>query len=476
VFSKEKQIEDCNIMRRTAIVVIALMAMACGCVPRGIRTMDQPRSVPRGVSSAQGGMYRLLALRGGGNESTFEFFSEDPRPSGPVRHLVPKHHDDLLDCVLEARSGDTIFLQGLPQTYRTIEGGEWGWHSWMGPVFVTNECLWRSRRKGFPHSGAKTLEELRQYYREADKAGKGLIKLEKTVIRGAGELHFAGAPGVKVAGQLVLSENTTGTFKGPMTLALLSDVNFLTGQNDLRYCSDMTAMLTVQGNSWSFHTCEIRASGGLALRCDRSALFKGEGCAIGGVLAYDVDGRLAAASRAISVQKHARCVLLGCSIEHTEVHKYDYRGGAAIKVCQGAEVVVEDSIFHSHAGVALLFDEFDDLGEAYHNAARVRIANCALKQCGVAVFSVRGDARLALLRFRNCNVFGTNVWANDDRPGSLEVRVRVRVRACVCQCLSLSRYPYPYPHLCIRIRMYLCIYVSMYLSVCRSVCLSVCRL
>ena len=55
-----------------------------------------------------------------------------------------------------------------------------------------------------------------------------------------------------------------------MTLALLSDVNFLTGQNNLRYCSDMTAMLTVQGNSWSFHTCEIRASGGLALRCDRS--------------------------------------------------------------------------------------------------------------------------------------------------------------------------------------------------------------
>ena len=172
-----------------------------------------------------------LSLRGGGAaEGAAEFFSEDPRPSGPVRHLVPKEYESLAECIYDVRCGDTVFLQGLPHAYRTFEGGEWGWHSWMGQLYVTNECLWRSRKKGFPHSGATTMEELRAFYREADKAGKGLIRLEQTVIRGAGELFFAGAPGVKVSGQLVLCENTTGAFQGPMTLALFSDINFLDDQ------------------------------------------------------------------------------------------------------------------------------------------------------------------------------------------------------------------------------------------------------
>jgi hypothetical protein len=53
---------------------------------------------------------------------------------------------------------------------------------------------------------------------------------------------------------------------------------------------------------------------------------------VGGLLAYDVDGRLCKASRAISVMREARCVLVGCSVEHTEVHKYDHKGGVGIKV------------------------------------------------------------------------------------------------------------------------------------------------
>ena len=53
---------------------------------------------------------------------------------------------------------------------------------------------------------------------------------------------------------------------------------------------------------------------------------------MGGLLAYDVDGRLCKAARAISIMRAARCVLLGCSIEHTEVHKYDHKGGVGIKV------------------------------------------------------------------------------------------------------------------------------------------------
>ena len=124
---------------------------------------------------------RKLVLRGGGNnESRTEFFSEDPRPSGPVQHVVPMQYESLLDCIYDARSGDSIFLQRLKYNYRTYEGGEWGWHTWIGMLFVTNECLWRSRKKGFPHSGAKTLEELRAFYREADRAGTPFYLLYKT--------------------------------------------------------------------------------------------------------------------------------------------------------------------------------------------------------------------------------------------------------------------------------------------------------
>jgi len=123
---------------------------------------------------------------------------------------------------------------------------------------------------------------------------------------------------------------------------------------------------------------------------------------------------------AISVIKSARCILLGCSVEHTEVHKYDYKGGVAIKVSQEAEVVLEDCILHSHEGVAIMFDEFDDLGERYDNSARVRIANTAIKQCGVAAFSSRGDTSGALLRVRHSSTYGPDLWANHHRPGLLE--------------------------------------------------------
>jgi len=127
-------------------------------------------------------------------------------------------------------------------------------------------------------SWARTLEELRRFYREADKAGKGLIKLEKTVIGGHGEIFFTGAPGVRASGQIVLCENTTGAFRGPMTVALFSDVNFLFNQYDMRYCSDVKAAVSVQGVGWTFDDCQIRASGGTALRCDRACRAKVRHC------------------------------------------------------------------------------------------------------------------------------------------------------------------------------------------------------
>jgi hypothetical protein len=369
-------------------------------------------------------MAMRLVLRGGAGAAagTAQFLSEDPRPSGPVRHLVPKEYESLAECIYDVRCGDTVFLQGLPHTYRTIEGGEWGWHSWMGQVYVTNECLWRSRKKGFPHSGAKTLDELRAYYREADKIGRGLIRLEQTVIRGAGEVFFAGAPGVKVSGQLVLCENTTGAFQGPMTLALFTDINFLTEEAELRYVTDFKAAVSVWGVGWSFDNCHIRASGGTALRCDRASRVKLEGCAVGGLLAYDVDGRLCKASYAVSAIRNATCVMVGCSIEHTEFHKYSFKGGVGVKLSQQAEVVLEDSIMHSHDGVGVIFEQFDDLGERYNNSARMRISNSVIKQCGISTFSSRGNTSAALLRVKHSKMYGTEMWANEDRPGQLDLQ------------------------------------------------------
>lgn len=98
-----------------------------------------------------------------------------------------------------------------------------------------------------------------------------------------------------------------------------------------------------------------------------------------------------------------------------------FKGGVGVKVSQQAEVIVEDCIMHSHDGVGVLFDEYDDLGERYDNCARVRIANSVLKQCGVATFSSRGNTSGAVLRARQLHVHGANLWANADRPGCLEL-------------------------------------------------------
>ena len=121
-------------------------------VSSSIAEAGQARTVWRGAQCAA----RRIGLRGGGGgDDDIEFYSEDPRRTGPVRHVVPKQYESLWDCIFEARTGDSVFLQGLPYHYRTFEGGEWGWHSWESPLYVTNECLWRSRKQGFPHSGAR---------------------------------------------------------------------------------------------------------------------------------------------------------------------------------------------------------------------------------------------------------------------------------------------------------------------------------
>jgi len=48
-----------------------------------------------------------VVLRGGADDH----FSEDPRPSGPQRHVVPSMYESLDECIHDVRTGDTIFLQ-----------------------------------------------------------------------------------------------------------------------------------------------------------------------------------------------------------------------------------------------------------------------------------------------------------------------------------------------------------------------------
>ncbi|EKX32449.1 hypothetical protein GUITHDRAFT_121379 [Guillardia theta CCMP2712] len=70
-----------------------------------------------------------------------------------------------------------------------------------------------------------------------------------------------------------------------------------------------------------------------------------------------------------------------CQCQFTEVHKYDYIAGSALKLSDSAEVVAEDCVFHSHDGVAFLWDEFTDAGPRTPNSGRLRLSNCVIKQC-----------------------------------------------------------------------------------------------
>ena len=45
-------------------------------------------------------------------------------------------------------------------------------------------------------------------------------------MQGYGALTVSGDAGVRLNGQIILGSNTTGVVQGPLTLALLSDVNW----------------------------------------------------------------------------------------------------------------------------------------------------------------------------------------------------------------------------------------------------------
>ena len=137
-----------------------------------------------------------------------------------------------------------------------------------------------------------------------------------------------GDEGVRVNGQLVFGENTTGAVQGPLTLALLSDINWALEQWEPRYVTEFKCAVIVHG-AWRFDSCQIRASGGTALRSDKLASTRLTSCALGGVLAYDTDGRLCRASRGICATAHSQVFAEGCAVEHTEVHKSHHVGGTA---------------------------------------------------------------------------------------------------------------------------------------------------
>jgi len=196
---------------------------------------------------------------------------------------------------------------------------------------------------------------------------------------GRGELRISGDEGVRVNGQLVFGENTTGAVQGPLTLALLSDINWALEQWEPRYVTEFKCAVIVHG-AWRFDNCQIRASGGTALRSDKLACACLTSCALGGVLAYDTDGRLCRASRGICATAHSQVFAEGCAIEHTEVHKSHHVGGTGVRVSACAQVVLEDCHLHSHSGVAVQFDEFNERGMRCRNEARVLLSNCVLKQ------------------------------------------------------------------------------------------------
>eukprot|EP00960_Hanusia_phi_P039855 754086-Hanusia_phi.AAC.8 len=311
---------------------------------------------------------------------------------------VPSSFRTLRECILySVRHDDIVYIRAVDENFRSWPGGERGWHTWKGVCWLSNEVLWLSRKPRLPHTGARSFKELKDFCRKADEQGLEGLKVEKVQVKGYGFLRFLSDPGAKVSGQILLGENTTGEFKGPMVLALLSNAeNHLPEEapDYWWYSTTSVCAISIRGPSWSFKKCEIRSSGGTSLRCDAISNVRLIECSVGGVLAYAFDGRLCKAVRAVSVVRQARCVLKSCSIEFTEVHKYDYLRGGALKLSDSAEAVVEDCIFHSHDGVAFLWDEFTDAGPRTPNSAKLRLSNSVIKQCGVATFSVRGEVQV----------------------------------------------------------------------------------
>ncbi|KAJ1492821.1 hypothetical protein T484DRAFT_1930312, partial [Baffinella frigidus] len=341
---------------------------------------------------------------------------------------IPAQHLTLKECVSRARTGDEIRLQSIPTNFKSWDGGERGWHSFQGRCFVTNEVLWRRTRSALPFSGAKTVEELAAFFRKSEAAGQGTLKLEKTLIQGYGALNITGDEGVRVNGQIILASNTTGVVQGPMTLALMSDVNWALEECEPRYVSDVKCAVIVHGPDWRFDKCQIRTSGGTALRSDGPASVRLTGCAVGGMLAYDTDGRLCKAARGVCATATSKVLVEGSSIEHTEVHKRTNAGGTGVRVSDRAQVIIEDCHLHSHEGVAVQWDEFDEEGSRCVNNARVLIVNSVLKQAGVAIFSARGHTDGAQLRLSHSTLYapppesgepGPDSWANGQRPGDL---------------------------------------------------------
>ena len=118
--------------------------------------------------------------------------------------VVPATYADVKTCIRQLRNGDRMYIQTVDKTFRTWEGGERGWHSWKGRVFVTNEPLWRGRRAMFPYSGAKTVQELDQLYQDQEQFGKDIFNIELTDIKGVGRISVHSDPYVKLSGQIVL--------------------------------------------------------------------------------------------------------------------------------------------------------------------------------------------------------------------------------------------------------------------------------
>ena len=74
----------------------------------------------------------------------------------------------------------------------------------------------------------------------------------------------------------------------------------------------MQACVLAWGGPWQVTCCEIRSSGGVAMRCFKSARMHVMRCGVGGLGAADD-----LASMAVSVQEQANCVLEGSAIEKT---------------------------------------------------------------------------------------------------------------------------------------------------------------
>jgi hypothetical protein len=164
----------------------------------------------------------------------------------------------------------------------------------------------------------------------------------------------------------------------------------------------------VWGGPWRVDHCEVRASGGVAVRVMRRGSVEMEHVGLGG-LGPDAD----VAAMGVSLQEAGACSLERCLIEHTD----GAPGTAGLCAQDRSRASARGCVLRDHVH-----------GAAVGGAAALTLVRCLFErtQASAVMFSDSLDAAAAALHVRRCIVRGAALLsggpgARQNRPAKLEL-------------------------------------------------------